>query len=480
MSDAETGDLNDALDAVFGPSLHRDLEPKHRALASGVRFVRSQTHLARWKEGAKGRKMTAFECIEAFGWPLMARLAEEPVVLIARPGPSVAEVFADRRRSFGVPTGDLARRVGVGPEVLEKAESGLRKIPMWLLTRIAWALGFDYWTIGHEVPAEATESLAHRRREVTGAPQPPSTEIVLDLLEAASIHNAQLRLASWLAGIGGDVPPRRRAPHRPKHRRPRTQEEAWRQGADLARRTRELLALGTGPVCDLAELMEGRFGIPVVRMRSQPALAGATIRNGEDRGVLVNVLGINENPGTRRVTLAHELCHALWDADEDLEAIRIDWSDEIMGADRRPDPNEDRAQAFAGELLAPAAVVGKAFLDGGRTPEALHHVMRTFGVSLTCARIQIKLGSKGAVSDRVLRSIGPVELTDWIDAELPRVHDELPGLKMQRSGGLLGACLGSHEAGLIVPETMADLLGVTLPELERALDLRGSMPPTPR
>ncbi len=74
----------------------------------------------------------------------------------------------------------------------------------------------------------------------------------------------------------------------------------------------------------MRELVEHRLGIPIIQVKLPPAIAGATISSHGQRGIVLNVRGVNTNVWIRRTTLAHELAHILFDPDAKLESVRVD------------------------------------------------------------------------------------------------------------------------------------------------------------
>ena len=141
--------------------------------------------------------------------------------------------------------------------------------------------------------------------------------------EAASIIRVQHRLQKWLglqSKIGG---------FHPNDDYGSVQNPAWRIGYNLAEDARRIMGLGDAPIPSMRELVEERLGIPVIQTRLPETVAGATVmttdENGDAaRGVVLNTVGANSNIWIRRVTLAHELGHLLYDPDDRLERVRVD------------------------------------------------------------------------------------------------------------------------------------------------------------
>ena len=110
----------------------------------------------------------------------------------------------------------------------------------------------------------------------------------------------------------------------------------------------------------MRELAEERLGIPIIQAPIDENIAGATIASTDEsgkemRGIVLNILGANENVWVRRATLSHELGHLLYDPSPRLEKLKIDSYEqgEIDPQMQNTDFVEQRANAFAIAFLAP-------------------------------------------------------------------------------------------------------------------------------
>ncbi len=144
-------------------------------------------------------------------------------------------------------------------------------------------------------------------------------------------------------------------------------------GADrLAVQLREALRLGDEPIPHLDTLVRDRLRIDVQVSRTMWAqIDGASYAQGDARGMLVN-LHDRARPRSVRMTLAHELCHVLFDGDFAGDAHGGMLAFSPGGERSRPVRNgpayparafqlrEQRADAFAAYLLAPRAACGRS------------------------------------------------------------------------------------------------------------------------
>src|SRR3954470_12225656 len=120
-------------------------------------------------------------------------------------------------------------------------------------------------------------------------------------------------------------------------------------GAKRAREARERLGLdGTSPVSCIVAVVEEQAGLPVIVGSLPEGFAGALWRNGVGSIVWVNGDQVVER---QRFTVAHELGHVRCGH----AGTAVDTNETIFGGSH--DPREVEANAFAAELLAPAAGV---------------------------------------------------------------------------------------------------------------------------
>jgi Zn-dependent peptidase ImmA (M78 family) len=158
-------------------------------------------------------------------------------------------------------------------------------------------------------------------------------------------------------------------------------------GERLARTVRQQLGLGVEPLPSLRAIVEQSFSIRVVWVTDDQvdrSLDGACTIDPRP-AILVNLLEPERHPWRTRITLAHELCHLLFDAE--VRERRALFSPH---GKRRLFPGfeeiEQRARAFAACFLAPAegvrATVGS---EDPTSEEAIRSVGATFGVGRVVA-----------------------------------------------------------------------------------------------
>ena len=222
-------------------------------------------------------------------------------------------------------------------------------------------------------------------------------------------------------------------------------------GAKRAREARAQLGLAAGaPVECILRAVEADLGLPVVVAELPEAIAGACWRGEHGE----SVLWVNGTQAVvrRRFTLAHELGHVRCGHDHGLP---VETFETLSG--RSSDSREVQANAFAAQLLMPAAGV-EEIVSKRATLEDVVNIAARFGVSAIAAlyrlntlgllartryeRLKRELGE--GLADELLRRLGPPPFEDGLAA-----IDEggLPRLSPQLAPGGLGS-LARHGASV--------------------------------
>lgn len=129
----------------------------------------------------------------------------------------------------------------------------------------------------------------------------------------------------------------------------------WQAGYRLARELRIALGDTTDRLPDVKALAEDRCGV-LVRMHAfhSSSVRATAIRSGQHGGAVIALSSRGDrHPVLRRGDLAHELCHVLFDRSEG--AIELWREDDELGVPDEARLGEQRAKAFAAELLVPLA-----------------------------------------------------------------------------------------------------------------------------
>jgi len=252
---------------------------------------------------------------------------------------------------------------------------------------------------------------------------------------------------------------------------------AYMHGYYLAKKAREALGLGLGPLdLSLRELCEDRLGIPVIQTTIGDWIAGLTVEAGNSRAIVLNTAGKNGNVFIRRSTLAHELGHLLFDPADRLEHLRVDeYEDLDRDARDIPDVVEQRANAFSVEFIAPKQSVIDVFHQRGGAPEqGLHAVVESFGLSPTAASYQIWNGLERQLplaELKLKKLLSHGEIAPWEGKEgfAAVGYHPLKDLAMSRTGRFSAVVVRAAQEKIISWDTAASYLQATRTEVEAVI-----------
>lgn len=240
---------------------------------------------------------------------------------------------------------DIAKQTGVSADVLEALERGEAGITTTQLDAVADALSLDPGALllGREVARPvASVFLRHQGAQDFDDRDAP----VLD--EALEQGREIVRLGDLL----GRSPLALQRDLFPQHAAPTDRPESPAQdGYRTAQTVRRWRPGPIAPLGDMRALIEDEFGIAVlVGEFVSSKVTAASIRAGNAGAIVLNANDPlrSVNPLLTRVHLAHELCHVLLDPSEGGLHIVLD-----VVNDRQAHAAEQRARAFAAELLLP-------------------------------------------------------------------------------------------------------------------------------
>ncbi|EFK06659.1 helix-turn-helix protein [delta proteobacterium NaphS2] len=247
--------------------------------------------------------------------------------------------------------------------------------------------------------------------------------------------------------------------------------EPWAQGKEIARVLRKKLALGTSEIASMRDLVINDFPeISLLYARlGREGPAGITFAD-DLRGqcIVINLDGKNVNPCVRRFSIAHELCHILYDWNRTEPLALVSGYREKLGLER-----EKRANSFAVRFLCP-----ESNLTDSQDPlDLIKRLTGQFGIHYGAARLYIlnKLGKELPIQP-------PPDLRDfsvhprWTAAEEPLGINgfPLPSVPSQRRTMIAEFSGRLYSQGQIRRDRFAEFLGVTpAEEVEVVLDFLG-------
>ena len=230
----------------------------------------------------------------------------------------------------------------------------------------------------------------------------------------------------------------------------------------------------------MTQLLESELGVPVVYVDLPGAFAGATLATGEARGIVVNGLGGPELVWVRRMTMAHELGHFLWDPPEKLNRLIVDRRKDVEeDFTHRSDPVEQRANAFAVEFLAPRDALAQVFVKANDQTSAVETVIQTYGIGRAASLfhlrnrlhgVTIKPGPVSLQADTALVGREEVSLSIFDPPEVP----------LSRRGRFATLVGRAEKARLISTDTAGALLGCPPDKTQKALAWVAGLEPKPR
>lgn len=232
-------------------------------------------------------------------------------------------------------------------------------------------------------------------------------------------------------------------------------ETAAHDGYRLATDLRRHLGKPTQPFEDLRATVEGTLGVAVLVRRLSVRGACAVIA-GDAGAIVLDAATYADTPVWAQSTIAHELCHVLNDPAEQGVNIVLDPEE-----DRSAHANEQRARAYAAELLLPKpGLQGLLGLPAsiGETHAAIDLVQRAM----------VHFGTSWEMTANHLCNRGFVarELRVWLEARHAQPTPSTWPLRLPGRGrpSVLVAARAerAHEASLITDGEARSILGLSV------------------
>ncbi|MEU7863835.1 ImmA/IrrE family metallo-endopeptidase [Nonomuraea sp. NPDC049141] len=286
------------------------------------------------------------------------------------------------------------------------------------------------------------------------------SDVPVEALEYADILlQHQAVLDSWLGEISNLL-----------HEVPMSTDRYFVQaGRRSAERVRDALSLDYAPIPDLLGLVES-LGFPIVFRQLPQHIHGLNIRDEREGRPSRIIVVSTRGPWTmQRYTIAHELCHALYDDKDQVIVDRVDLPDVLP---------ELRAERFARHLLLPADGLRQDVkaLRGAGTDWALvtARLMLRWGVSRkTLLRALV---DDGLATQADLQGAKDIQLSELMQSAGIRDqwNDLLEG-QCDESGSslLMHRALEAFSRGWISVRVVAEILGQTQAETELELTAQG-------
>lgn len=369
---------NKSLEQCYALSKYADVMPDFEKF--DVRFIRSQDEISIYTGKGNGRQLTVQEVWDNLPQRIFGEIIEHGSSILTVPG-EPEKTFKAQRLKLGLDIKTVAQRANVSEDLVKDVESGKKAVDSHSLCNICQVLNIDDYTFSASHDSGRPE-LSIRLKTTKDGGKLTKHDLPV-LTSCAWIAEREVRLQKWLnqhVPFTSDKNPDYGSSDRP----------AFRVGYDLAKKTRELLGIPPGaPIPSMRDLCK-RLAIPYIQTELSESVAGLTLASGNVRSIVVNMCGRNKNPWLRRVTVAHELGHLLWDPDRELNHLNLDTYEEIeksYSIESREKSRwvEQRANAFAVEFLLPSD-----YIDERKANESvgsyIRKIMNTYGVSFTSTK----------------------------------------------------------------------------------------------
>lgn len=442
------------------------------------RFVRGGSELALYEEARNptGHVLTAWEAWTAYGRDVIDEAIEYGSAVLRETKNATESCLSRRREALGITRQVLAHSVGVREQDVVDAETASRHVPIRTLEKLAFGLGMDERMLSFSADCGADSALAERIRILQGygggASVRISQEDAASLAEAASVARVHSILNGWLGypRSGADVSP---SDYFGNESGPEPGPSARKVGYELAEELRKKLELWGSPVESMRNLLTDRLGVNLVWAELSPIVAGATFTCADHegnrvRGVVINSGGENEDVWTRRVTLARELGHALFDPDTRLRNLLVHGQlPEEHPGDIPVDLVDQRADAFALAFLAPRDEVQRIAplpIDGSKVGSVMQH----FGMCEAAARKRI-LSCYSGDADLPVAGSYAVPASDRTELESLVIDGSVPcSSRITRQGEFAVSVRGCLEQGLISDDSAAFYMDCTPADIREA------------
>lgn len=446
------------LDVVFGASSAGGEDLELRAKNSSTLYVRSQDELAVFTGKAKGRIYNALEAYRIFGFSKLLECHIYGTAVLATDYTEPARTIKHQREQLGLTVQDVARCVELAESEVAKIEDPSQKSPIRNIEKVARTLALNDLNIS-EIKKYNQENCLAVRLKAFSQEHPILTKS--DMLKIAE--------ASWVIRVQSDL---QRNIQSKKLLNWETFEKddnygshdypAWKHGYYLAYKTRDLLGIDhESPISSLKVICEENLEIPLVYADLSRGIAGITIGSGSVRGIVLNAANMG-NTWIKRIALAHELGHLLWDSDEKLHNILVDRDDcfeDIFSGDYI----EQRANAFSVEFLAPQKGVDIIAAKEKVKKSDISVLLAHFGISFTTGKYHYwnSMGRTVGIEEISAQNIEPE--ADWDGRERFGI-DYYPckDVPISRRGLFSKLVINSEKRGFLSSDSAASYLNISI------------------
>jgi len=371
----------------------------------------------------------------------------------------LGETLRKFRLDVGYSEKYVARRLGVSEETLQAIEADEEDIDAEAITIFSELYGIEpekFWDGELDESTTDTMRLLFLRGRGVELPERTRAAIAKTFLVARQYQE----LGEMLGRPSSYERLRRYYRHEGEYQ---GLGEPWQKGEELALRVRQDLQLGDEPVRSIRRLAEDGLGILVIntnlRLKEIAACSFSNPRCGPV--IVVNHAGANAGPWRWRFTVAHELCHVLFDelSQQELGSM-TSYKDQEEGAE---DAVEKRANSFAITLLAPKDPLRNHLTKNRKLPLAsqLRALMEGWGINFKAARYRMLHLQWAEKNDlEAVSGVDTMESPGWMNAETVLLDSlfPCPSVPPERRGSFALRAVEAHLQGVVSRNRLVGLL----------------------
>lgn len=359
-----------------------------------VRFIRGQDEIAIYQGKGNGRILSAWEAYKTFVPEIFEEILEYGTSVLSISSAEPSSTLKKQREMLSISQEELAHKATLPLEDIKKAESDQYECDFSVISKLCKILSIDDYSISYQAD-NASNQLAYRLKKTFDGGD-IKQEDILCMTECGWIADKQILLQTWLNEYNPFSP-------RKNYEYGSAEYPAYKIGYKLAQQTRQLLNIAPSEQIPSMRNLLRKIDVPYILTELSSAIAGATVATNNSRCIIANVNGRNENPLIRRITIAHELAHLLWDPDEHLQSVNVslyDNIDTLYGNDSHF--IEQRANAFAVEFLMPSRYI-ESRKNSENLIDYIRRIMVTYGTSFTSTKYHLYRNHK--ITNEELQSL---------------------------------------------------------------------------
>ena len=345
-----------------------------------VRFIRGQDEIAIYQGRGNGRILSAWEAYKTFLPKIFEEILESGTAVLSISSAEPSSTLKKQRQMLSISQEELANKAKLSIEDVIKAESDQYESDFSVISKLCKIMNIDDYSISYQ-SNNASNQLAYRLKKTFDGGD-IKYEDILRMTECGWIADKQILLQTWINEYH---------PFSPKknYEYGSIEYPAYKIGYELAQRTRQLLNIAPSEKIPSMRDLLRKIDIPYILTELSSAIAGATVATNNSRCIIANINGKNENPLIRRITIAHELAHLLWDSDEHLQSVNVSLYDNF---DTLYNNDiyfiEQRANAFAVEFLMPSMYIENK-KNNEKLIDYIRRIMVTYGTSFTSTKYHL-------------------------------------------------------------------------------------------